>query len=419
MSIKILKGNIVYSETSKKLKTCYGYLVVDGELIEGVYETLPECYQDYEVKDLGDRIIIPGLYDLHLHAPQFPYRGLGLDMQLMEWLDTYAFPTEARFSDLEFAEKYYDRFVQEMAKNGTCRAVIFSSIHSESTKLLMNKMEQYGVGGFVGKINMDMLCPDYLNEGTDKSLEDTERWILETKDKYDLVKPCITPRFIPTCSSGLLQGLGKLANKYNLATHSHISEDIDEMKIVHDRYPELDSDGEVYDKFGLLTNRTVMAHCIYPTANEMDLLKIRGVTTAHCPQSNGNVAAGIPPIRKMLNKGINIGLGSDISGGYSLCIFRAMSEAVYLSKLKWLESKKKDDFLSVAEVFYMATKAGGKLFGNVGSFEKGYIFDALVLDDSNFYVDQENLTIEERLERIIHLGDDRNIVQRYVSGKKY
>lgn len=413
----ILKGTIIHTPTKDQFEYYENsYLVAVDNVIKGIYKELPKEYEKEEVKDYGDKLIMPGMCDMHVHAPQYVYRGLGLDLQLMQWLETYAFPTESRFSDMEYAKNYYEAFADALAKNGTTRAVIFSTIHVPSTGLLMEILEKKRIGGYVGKVNMDTLCPDSLREDSEQSLKDTREWLIEWKDKLSLVKPAITPRFIPTCSTTVLKGLGELVKEFDVPVHSHISEDIGEMEIVRERYPEIDHDGAVYDQFGLLTNHTVMAHFIYPTDEELALIKERGVTIAHCPQSNGNVAAGIPPIRKMLNMGIKTGLGSDIAGGYSPCIFRAMSEAVYLSKLKWLDTGKEDMFLSIPEAFYLGTKGGGQFFGKVGSFETGYELDALVIDDSSLGTILDELSVIERMERVIHLADDRNIVARYVAG---
>ena len=181
-----------------------------------------------------------------------------------------------------------------------------------ATEILMEVLEAKRIGAYVGKINMDTLSPDYLCETPAQSLADTERWIVDTKERFRLVKPAITPRFIPTCSTEVLDGLGKLAQKYQLPVHSHLSEDLGEMAVVRERYPQFDNDGDVYDHFGLFTDHTVMAHFVYPTDHELELTRDRGVTIAHCPQSNGNVAAGMPPIRRMLDMGIRVGLGSDM-----------------------------------------------------------------------------------------------------------
>lgn len=419
MNTTILKGNLIHTPTPEHFECLeHGYLLAENNEIKGIYQELPECYQNIPVRDYGDALIIPGMCDMHVHAPQFVYRGLGLDLQLMDWLNRYAFPTEARFADLEYARIYYEAFADAMAKNGTTRAVIFGTIHAPATELLMEILEKKKIAAYVGKINMDTLSPDYLCETAQQSLEDTEKWILDTKEKFRFVRPAITPRFIPTCTTEVLDGLGKLAAKYNLPVHSHISEDIGEMEVVRGRYPEYDNDGDVYDSFGLLTNQTVMAHFIYPTQHELELVKERGVTIAHCPQSNGNVAAGIPPIRRMMDMGIKVGLGSDIAGGYSLCLFRAMAEAVYLSKLNWLQTEKKESFLTVPESFYLGTMGGGQFFGKVGCFNAGYELDALVIDDRSLGTPADRLTLEERIERVIHLADDRHIIARYTAGEQ-
>lgn len=419
MNPVILHGTIVHTPT-KEVFDCHpdSYLISEDGKVTGIFQELPEKYKNVPVLDYGNSLILPGLCDMHVHAPQFVYRGLGIDLQLMEWLDRYAFPTEARFADLSYARIYYEAFADALAKNGTTRAVIFGTLHAPATELLMEILEKKKIGAYVGKINMDTLSPDYLCETPKQSLADTRKWIEDTKDRFHLVKPAVTPRFIPTCSTSVLEGLGKLAQEFDLPVHSHISEDLGEMSIVRDRYPQYDNDGDVYDHFGLLTSHTVMAHFIYPTRHEMELIKERGVTIAHCPQSNGNVAAGIPPIRQMLDLGVKVGLGSDIAGGYSVSIFRAMSEAVYLSKLQWLRSEKKDSFLSVPESFYLGTKGGGQFFGKVGSFESGYEMDAIVIDDRSLCVPADCLSTEERIERVIHLADDRNIIARFVSGEQ-
>lgn len=417
--ITILKGNIIHTPDRSKL-SCHpnSYLVAEDNQIAGIFRELPEKYADVPVSDYGDRLIIPGLCDMHVHAPQFVYRGLGLDLQLMDWLNKYAFPTEARFADENYARIYYKAFADEMAKSGTTRAVVFGTLHVPATEILMEELNERGVAAFVGKVNMDTLSPDYLCETAEQSLLDTERWIVETADRYPLVRPAITPRFIPTCSTEVLEGLGRLAEKYKVPVHSHISEDLGEMSVVRERYPDIPTDGEVYNRFGLLGGRTVMAHFLYPTKEEMELVAGRGVTIVHCPQSHGNVAAGFSPLRKMLKAGVKVALGSDIAGGCSIGILRAMSDAIYMSKLQWLLSGKQDMFLSVAEAFYLGTMGGGQFFGKVGCFEPGYEFDAVVIDDASLNVPADRLTLEERVERVIHLGDDRNVIGRYVAGVK-
>ena len=417
MSVTIIKGNILHTPSPDQFSVNPdSFLVAEDGIVTGIFRELPEKYSAARVYDYVDCLIIPGLCDIHVHAPQFVYRGLGIDMQLMDWLNTYAFPTEARFSDLSYARTYYEAFADEMARHGTTRAVVFGTIHVPATELLMEILEKKRIRALVGKVNMDTLSPEPLCENAEQSLRDTEEWILRTKDRFSLVKPAVTPRFIPTCSSRLLQGLGDLAQKYDLPIHSHISEDLGEMAVVRGRYPEFTHDGAVYDHFHLLTDKTVMAHFLYPADEEIQLVKDRGVTIACCAQSHGNVAAGVAKTRKLLDAGVRVGLGSDIAGGCNISILRAMSDAIYLSKIRYLESDKQDPFLTAPEVFYMGTMGGRQLFGNVGCFEPGFELDAIVLDDGQLSVSADRLSLAERLERAIHLADDRHIKARFVAG---
>ncbi|MGB4660663.1 MAG: amidohydrolase family protein [Mobilitalea sp.] len=418
-NITILKGNIIHAPTSYEiLYHPSSYLIAEGNRTIGIFDRIPTAYAEEPITDYGDSLIIPGLCDLHVHAPQFVYRGLGLDMQLMQWLDTYAFPTEAKFSDISYAKEYYEAFTSTLAKYGTTRAVVFATIHPESTELLMDLFEKYRIAGYIGKVNMDTFSPEHLSETTEGSLADTRKWIERTINKYTLVKPAITPRFIPTCTTELLRGLSELAAEFNLPVQSHISEDYGEMEIVRERYPEFETDGDVYHHFNLLSHQTVMAHLIHPNTSEMDLMRDKQVMIAHCPESNTNLAGGIAPVKRMLIHQINVGLGTDIGGGHSPSILRGMSEALMISKLRWLEDNKSEPFLTLSEVFFMGTRGGGKFFGNVGSFEPEFEFDAVVIDDSSLSIHAKDFTLPERLERVIHCSDDRNIIARYTAGSQ-
>ena len=418
MNPVILKGTIIHTPVPGRF-SCHpdSCLVSEDGKVAGIFSEneLPERFKNVPVQDYGNAMIIPGLCDTHVHAPQFVYRGLGIDLQLMDWLNRYAFPTEARFADPEYARIMYTAFADELVRHGTTHAVIFATIHMQATEILMEILEQRKIHALVGKVNMDTLSPDDLCETAQQSLADTRTWLERTKDRYHYVKPAVTPRFIPTCSSKLLEGVGKLAEEFDVPIHSHISEDLGEMQIVRERYPEFATDGDVYDHFGLLNGKTVMAHFLYPTEDELRLIRDRGVTIACCAQSHGNVAAGIAGTRRMLDAGIRVGLGSDVAGGCSISILRAMNDAIYMSKLHYLLTDKKAAFLSAAEAFYMGTMGGGQIFGKVGCFEPGYEMNALVLDDSSLSTPIDQLTPEERIERAIHLADDRNIKARYVS----
>ena len=169
--LRALRGQIVYSESSNKLKICEnGYLVYKANKIEGVYSILPEEYEGILVENYGDRIIVPGFVDLHVHAPQYAFRGLGMDMELLDWLETNTFPEESKYKDISYAQKAYQMFVDNLKKSATTRACIFATIHKDSTILLMDMLEKAGLATMVGKVNMDRNSPDYLREETEESV---------------------------------------------------------------------------------------------------------------------------------------------------------------------------------------------------------------------------------------------------------
>ena len=361
------------------------YLVCEDGLCRGIFDTLPAAYAGAPVTDCGDCLIIPGMVDLHLHAPQFSYRGTGMDCELLEWLKTRTFPEEARFSDLTYAARAYGIFADQMKRSATTRASMFGTIHREASLLLMDLMERTGLVSYVGKVNMDRNAPPTLVEGThEAAARDTARFVAEALDRrYRNTRPILTPRFIPSCTDELLRALKEVQRKYALPVQSHLSENPNEVALVHRLAPEARFYGDAYARFGLFGGDvpTIMAHCIYSTEGEVDMMLKRGVWVAHCPNSNLNIASGIAPIRKYLRLGLRVGLGSDVAGGQTESMFRAITDAIQVSKMHWRYADKGQRPLSFSEGFYLATKGGGSFFGKVGSFEPGYEFDALVIDD--------------------------------------
>lgn len=416
-----LKGDICYSKSLTELETMeQGFLVCKDGVVEGVYQELPEEYREIPVKDYGKQLIIPGLVDLHMHAPQYTYRGLHMDLELLEWLNNYTFPAEAKYEDPEYARKTYQGFVDRMVKSATTRACIFGTIHVEATLILMELLEEAGLHTMVGKLNMDRNSPDYLREtSARKSAEDTVRWVQEAQKRFRNSKPILTPRFTPSVTDEVMEELKKIQKEFHLPFQSHLSENRGEIEWVKELCPYAKYYGQAYSHFGLFGGDcpTVMAHCIYSCEEEIRDMKEQGVYIAHCPESNMNVVAGIAPVRRYLEEGLHVGLGSDVAGGATENLFTAMMHAIQVSKLRW---RLVDDTLApltVPEVFYMATKGGGEFFGNVGSFEKGYEFDAVILDDSEI-PNQAGLTIPERLERFIYLNQEKDVKAKYVAGKQ-
>lgn len=416
--VQIYKGNILFTKIKDKFEIIEnGFIIVKNGKILDLYKNLPSEYQNFEVIDFSDNLIIPGMNDLHCHAPQFRNLGMAMDKELIPWLDNYTFPEEGKFKSIEYSDKVYKNFIKEVWRHGTTRIAVFATVHKDSSIRLMDLFKQSGLGALVGKVNMNINCTDDLLENTEKSISDTE-YILENYYNDDeLVNPIITPRFIPSCNSELLKSLGDLAIKYNVPTQSHLSENLGEIDWVKQLQPESEFYGDAYNRFNLFgQTKTLMAHCVYSCDKELELMKKNNVFAVHCPNSNLNLGSGIMPVRKFLDNDINIALGSDISGGHDLSIFKVMVNAIQCSKFLWVNSNKQIDFLTLSEAFYMATKGGGSFFGKVGSFEKNYDFDALILDDSN--LNPESYSLIERLERFIYIGDDRNIIHRYVRGEE-
>ncbi|MCL1963937.1 MAG: amidohydrolase family protein, partial [Firmicutes bacterium] len=407
----VLKGNFCFSGDAQTLEVFpRGCLVCENGLSRGIYAAVPERYQALPVKDYGEMLVIPGLVDLHVHAPQFAFRSLGMDLELLEWLAKHAFPEEAKYQDLAYADAAYDAFVEDVKHGPNTRACVFATCHVPATIRLMEKLERSGLCTLVGKVNMDRNAPPALQEeSAEASLKDTAAWVAEVAGRFENTGPILTPRFIPSCSGALLMGLGELKRRAGIPAQSHLSENPAECEWVLALCEGAVGYADAYARFGLFDGeaKTVMAHCVWSEKEEMKLMRERGVFVAHCPQSNANIASGIAPVRRFLNMGLKVGLGSDVAGGCHTSIFRAMTDAVQASKLRWRLIDEEDAPLTLREAFYLATLGGGEFFGKVGSFAPGYEMDAVVIDDRA--IAPEGMAIEERLARVAYLSDDRHI----------
>ena len=419
--IKILKGNIIYTKTKDEFEICeHGYLVCKDGKVEGIYQTLPFRLGGEPIEDHGDCLIVPGMTDLHIHAPQYTFRGTGMDLELLEWLETNTFPEEAKYKDVLYANEAYAKFAENLKNSSTTRACVFGTIHRRPTLVLMDHLERSGLVTMVGKVNMDRNSPDELREGTQESAEETVEWMKDVQHKkYKNTLPILTPRFIPSCTDELLDMLKMVQMRYQIPVQSHLSENLSEIEWVKELCPASRFYGDAYDMFGLFggTCPTIMAHCVHSTDEELQMIKDQGVYIAHCPESNTDIASGIAPVRRYLDMGLHVGLGTDVAGGFSLSMFRAMADAIQVSKLRWRLMDQTQAPVTLEEAFYMATIGGGSFFGKVGTFEKGYEFDAMILDDSNIRHPQE-ISTRDRLERLVYLSDDRNLVGKYVQGRK-
>ena len=415
-----VRGNICYSEGPDQVRvTERGYAVCLDGISQGVFDVLPDEWKHLPCLDYGDSLVLPGLVDLHVHAPQYPFRGIGMDQELIDWLNTHTFPEEERYKDPEYAAFAYAAFAEDLLESASTRACIFATCHKDATLRLMEELEKRGLRAYVGKVNMDRNSPPGLCEpGAQASLEETESWI-QTASRFSGIRPILTPRFIPTCSEELLDGLAVLQEQYNLPLQSHLSENLGEIAWVSELCPEASCYGDAYRRHGLFGGScpTVMAHCVHSSEEEIRLMKEQKVFVAHCPESNVNLASGIAPVGAFLERGLKVGLGTDVAAGTSLSMFRAMAMAIQCSKLRWRLVDQTIAPLTVEEALYLATKGGGEFFGKVGSFEAGYEFDAVVMDDSGIR-QARPFSVKERLERLIYLSGEGKLQAKFIKGKQ-
>ncbi len=414
---QVLHGHIIHTPKLGSLEIIEnGYMMLEDGKIAGIAATLPDAWKDLEIVDYTDRLIMQSFCDMHLHAPQYPMLGMGMDLPLLDWLNTYTFKTEARFADVDYAREVYRRLAHELIINGTTRVCAFSSLHLESTMVLMEEFEKAGICGFVGKVNMDRNGAPELQETTEDSIRDTINW-LDRCDPNARIKPILTPRFTPSCTDELMAALGKLAKERGLYVQSHLSENTSEIDWVCSLHPDCKQYWESYDKYGLFNSHTVMAHCVHSDERERRAIKAHNVVVAHCPDSNINLISGVAPIRQMLNEGLWVTLGSDIAGGDVLPMMGVIADAIRSSKFHRIRTSWTVDFLTVPEAYYLGTTSGAHYFGAGDGFANGDLLHAIVLDDRH-YVDTNRLSVKDRFERAIYRAKSDDIKAVYSDGRK-
>ncbi|XP_066943920.1 uncharacterized protein [Macrobrachium rosenbergii] len=408
-----------------------GVLNTKIEFMESV-EELDHLKAEYGFTDSNihymtpSQFMMPGLIDTHIHASQFPNNGVAMDLPLLEWLQTYTFPTEANFSDTLFAREVYSKVVERLLRNGTTTAAYFGTIHLEGSKILADVVHDKGQRALIGKVNMMRNCPEYYREmSVQESIRDTEEFIRYVRGiQSPLVHPIVTPRFAPTCPEDQLASLGQLAAKYGCHIQSHLGETQPECNWVKELFPWAKSYTDVYDSMRLLSEKSVMAHCIWLTDDEIYILRERGVGVAHCPNSNISVRSGLCDIRRLLNHGLKVGLGTDCSGGYSASVLDALRQALQVSNVLALDRDQDYQRLTFKEAFRMATLGGAKVLNmedKIGNFEIDKEFDCLLIDVSapGTAVDVFSKdTIEDKIQKFLYTGDDRNIARVYVAGHR-
>ena len=377
-----------------------------------------------------DGFVMPGLVDAHLHAPQYAFSGIGTNRPLLEWLNEFTFPFEAKCKELEWAQKVYNAVVARTLRAGTTTAVYFATLHNEASLELARICDEKGQRAFVGRVSMDRNSPDfYVEKSTEAAVADETRFVEDMLARQSaIVAPIVTPRFVPTCTPELMAALGKLADAHGLLVQSHVSENGNEIAWVKDLHPECSSYTDTYAHYGLLSARTLLAHGVHLTDDELALLARTHSTIVHCPLSNFSLTSGVCPLRRLLAAHVRVALGTDVCGGASPSLLDAMKQAIVASQVAFIRAQEAGTPapapIGWREALYLATRAGADAVGlgsTVGHLAPGMQFDALVVDphaqDGCFDLFGWE-SPEQVAEKFIIAGDDRNISAVFVHGRQ-
>lgn len=376
-----------------------------------------------------NQYFLPGFIDTHIHAPQWPNAGLALDKPLNEWLNEYTFPLEAKYQDLSFSEKVYDNLTKNLVDFGTTTAVYFGTIYPESNLVLAkmcNKNRQRGLIGQVAMDDPDMNPEYYLDKSAANSIAKTKRFIdeLQQQNQTNVIKqtPVITPRFLPSCSLEALRGLANLANQYDLPIQSHCSESNWENGYALEKYRKRDA--TVLDECGLINNRSIMAHGTLLNDSDLNLFETNGVTVSHCPISNVYFGDGILPVKRILNHHVNLGLGTDISGGFSPSMYDNVKQSILSSQQLQsgvdtrIDAQKRgvpDSRITAKTAFYLATVGGAKAINlPTGELKPGYLADLQIVE--NQPKPFQPATSDDIFENLMYATTQNDIKTVYVEG---
>jgi len=383
--------------------------------------------------DATDLVLLPGLVDLHVHAPQYPQLGSALDLPLEEWLHAYTFPLEARYADTAFARGVYAALIDRLLASGTTTAVYFATLHEESTAILADLCIEKGQRAAIGRVAMDHpeTCPEYFRDPSPEAAVEGTRKVIDHIRAHPMngdarVRPLVCPRFVPACTDDCLEGLGRLATETGTAVTSHVSETDWEHAFVLDRFGK--SDAETLAGFGLMPQGSVFAHGCYLGADDMGTMIRHGAGVAHCPAANAYFSGAAFPLRRALEAGLRVGLGTDISGGPSASLFDAARTAILTSRL--LESGTDPDLppaersrhagarVDAATAFWLATRGGAEVLGlPVGAFQPGLRFDALLVRDPGDW-GETPADPTRQMERLLYGVGRSDIAHVYVDARR-
>jgi guanine deaminase len=421
--MKILRGQLIaFGETHDDvLHEEKGALVIDaGKIIwRGAFSDLPQLYQSAPIEDFGTQLLMAGFVDPHIHFPQ--YRILAAPaIDLLDWLNRFTFPEEARYGDEAYAATRADIFLNRLFHNGTTSSLAFCSVHKQCSDALFRVARQYNMALVTGKTMMDCNAIPSLQDTAEQGAKDSETLYNNWHGKGRL-RYAITPRFAVTSSEAQLKASGELLKSLPGALmQTHISESAGEIAFVKSSFPWSKDYTDVYDRYGLLSDRSLFAHGIHLTERECERLSETGSSVIHCPTSNAFLGSGIMrmPHLRDAKRPINIGLATDVGGGTSYSMFVTMAEAYKLQMLGGYKS-------SAHELFHMATRANAArlhLSSDIGSLDVGCYADVIVIDPQATDIlsarQELSQSREDMLFALMMLGDDRCIKATFVAGEK-
>ena len=394
-------------------------LVEDGRVaaIGAAGAMLPQLQSGVDVEDLRGNIIVPGFIDCHVHFSQLDIIA-SYGEQLLDWLNRYAYPEETRFASREHAQRVAHAFIDELLGNGTTTALVFATVHEHSADAIFEAAAARRMRLIAGKVLMDANCPEALRDdpqtGYEQSRQLIERW--HGKDRLGYA---ITPRFALTSSEAQLAAAGQLASEYpDVWVHTHLAENTDEVGAIAAQFPWSNSYLGVYERFGLVRERAVFAHCLHLVEGERRCMTKHGAAAAFCPSSNLFLGSGLFDLRAIRDAGVRTGLGTDVGGGTSLSLLHTMSDAYKMLHLQ-------DQALPPMRALYLATLGAAEalyLDDRIGNFAPGKEADFVVLDPAGSSITKRRseaaATIAEIMFALMMLGDDRNVHSTYLEGKR-
>ena len=392
-------------------------LVDDGHVqrIGPATTLLRSDLKDLPVEDHSGSMILPGLIDTHIHYPQTDIIA-SYGEQLLEWLNRYTFPAEAAFGDAEVAAETAAFFIDELLRNGTTTALVLGTVHAQSVDAIFAAAAARDMRIAAGQVLMDRHAPDNLLDTAESGYRDSqaliERWHGQGRLLY-----AITPRFAPTSSEAQLAATGRLARAYpETFVHTHVAENSSEVAWVRALFPDERSYLDVYDRYGLVRERSVFAHCIHLDDDDRRRMAEQGAAAAFCPTSNLFLGSGLFDYAQAREAGMRVGLATDVGGGTSFSMLRTAAEAYKVSALHGQP-------LSAATMLHLCTRAGASalyLDDRIGGFDPGMEADFIVVNPAATPLtgrrDRAATTIEERLFALFTLGDDRHITATYLRG---